>query len=178
MSVVYPLDFARTRMGADKGVGKDKQYKSMNDCLSQIYAKDGLSGLYQGFGMSLCGIVAYRAAYFGLYDVGKAVMYQPGQKHSPVKSLALAFTTDTFASMMSYPFDTVRRAMMMQAGKAEEDKQYKSAIDAARKIVAKEGAGGLYKGSLSNIARGLGGALVLVFYDQVKAKGASPVKAK
>jgi len=167
MSVVYPLDFARTRMAMDKGTGDERQYKSMGDCLRQLYQKEGPKGLYSGFGVSLAGIIAYRATYFGLYDVGKAVMYKPNIKPNPAKSFALAFATDTVAGCVAYPFDTVRRAMMMQAG--NEEKEYKNTIDCWKKTYQNRGIGGFFNGCGSNILRGMGGAMVLVLYDSVNA---------
>jgi len=168
MSVVYPLDFARTRMAMDKGTGEKRKYKSMGDCLTQLYQKEGPKGLYSGFGVSLAGIIAYRATYFGLYDVGKAIMYKPNVQPNPAKNFALAFATDTVAGCVAYPFDTVRRAMMMQAG--NEEKQYKNTLDAWKKIYQNRGVRGFFNGCGSNILRGMGGALVLVLYDSVNNK--------
>jgi len=72
LSIVYPLDFARTRLGTD--IGKEasqRQFTGMGDCLQKIVKIDGVSGLYQGFGVSVVGIFIYRAFYFGGYDSGK-----------------------------------------------------------------------------------------------------------
>lgn len=43
----------------------------MTDCLSKVYKSEGYFGLYQGFGISVMGIIAYRAFYFGCFDTGK-----------------------------------------------------------------------------------------------------------
>merc|ERR1711988_913995 len=71
LCVVYPLDFARTRLAADVGSGKTREFNGLIDCLKKIAAKDGIGGLYQGFGISVVGIIFYRASYFGLFDTGK-----------------------------------------------------------------------------------------------------------
>ena len=72
---VYPLDFARTRLAAD--IGKEtRQFNGLVDCLGKIYKSDGLFGLYQGFGISVVGIIAYRALYFGFYDAGKMILFK------------------------------------------------------------------------------------------------------
>ena len=68
---VYPLDFARTRLAADVGSGKKREFTGIINCLTKIASKDGPQGLYRGFGISVAGIIAYRAAYFGLFDTGK-----------------------------------------------------------------------------------------------------------
>lgn len=69
---VYPLDFARTRLAADVGKsGTEREFKGLGDCLVKITKSDGLRGLYQGFNVSVQGIIIYRAAYFGVYDTAK-----------------------------------------------------------------------------------------------------------
>jgi len=56
--------------------------------------------------------------------------------------------------------------MMMQSGSKEL--LYKNTLDCAVKIFKKEGFGGFFKGALSNVFRGTGGALVLAIYDEIK----------
>lgn len=69
---VYPLDFARTRLAADVGkAGAEREFNGLGDCLVKIFKSDGLRGLYQGFNVSVQGIIIYRAAYFGIYDTAK-----------------------------------------------------------------------------------------------------------
>jgi len=63
---VYPLDFARTRLGADIGKSAtERQFNGLFDCCKKIFLKDGIPGLYQGFTVSVLGIFTYRAFYFG-----------------------------------------------------------------------------------------------------------------
>lgn len=44
---VYPLDFARTRLAADIGTGKNREFKGLADCLVKIAKSDGPIGLYR-----------------------------------------------------------------------------------------------------------------------------------
>lgn len=73
LTVVYSLDFARTRLAADvkSGGGGERQFNGLIDCYKKIYAKDGFLGLYRGFGISVAGIFIYRALYFGIFDTTK-----------------------------------------------------------------------------------------------------------
>merc|ERR1719444_620272 len=92
LCIVYPLDYARTRLASDVGAGK-----------SAIIAGAGIS----------------------------------------------------------YPFDTVRRRLQMQAEKPKEEHLYQGTVDCLKKIAAEEGvAAGLYKGFIANALRSVGGALV------------------
>jgi len=161
---VYPLDFARTRLAADVGVGQGRQFTGIGQCISAIYAKDGLPGLYKGFGVSVGGIIVYRAAFFGGFDTAKSMLLKD-PKNPPISlSWLIAQSVTTAAGIISYPFDTVRRRMMMQSGRG--DVLYTSTLDCWKKIAINEGPRAFFKGALSNAIRGSGGAIVLVLYDQ------------
>lgn len=164
LAVVYPLDFARTRLAADVGSKGARQFTGLTNCVSTIYRKDGLRGLYGGFGVSVGGIIVYRAAFFGGFDTLKGLFIADPRNPPILLSWLLAQTVTTAAGFVSYPFDTVRRRIMMQAGRGEII--YTSTLDCWRKIWANEGPRAFFKGALSNVIRGSGGALVLVLYDQ------------
>jgi len=166
---VYPLDFARTRLAAD--VGKDKtnrQFTGLLHCISSIMKTDGVIGLYRGFVVSIQGIIVYRGAFFGLFDTAKAFIPTDYKGFKRVfASWAVAQTVTAIAGVISYPFDTVRRRMMMQSGrKAGQEKEYKNTLDCWIKISRKEGMGAFFRGALSNVLRGAGGAIVLVVYEE------------
>merc|ERR1711998_250445 len=163
---VYPLDFARTRLAADVGTGADgkREFNGLVDCLKKIAAKDGIGGLYQGFGISVVGIIFYRASYFGLFDTGKMLLL--GEKPNLLYVFMLGQVVTVSAGIISYPLDTVRRRLMMTSGAKE--KLYTGTMDCFSKIIANEGASAFFKGCLSNVIRGTGGALVLTFYDKIQ----------
>jgi len=165
---VYPLDFARTRLAADVGKGDNREFKGMADCIKSIAKKDGARGLYQGFMVSLYGIIVYRAAFFGGYDTAKAVFLGDSRNASVFQSWLVAQFVTTIAGVVSYPFDTVRRRMMMQAGRIESEKMYKNTLDCWVKIAKNEGYSAFFKGALTNAIRGSGGAIVLVMYDEIQ----------
>ncbi len=123
-----------------------------------------MKGLYGGFGVSVGGIIVYRAAFFGGFDTLKGVFIKDPKNPPIILSWVLAQTVTTAAGFISYPFDTVRRRMMMQAGRGEI--LYTSTFDCWKKIAVNEGRRAFFKGALSNVIRGSGGALVLVLYDQ------------
>lgn len=74
----------------------------------------------------------------------------------------------TVAGIISYPFDTVRRRMMMQSGRAKSEILYKNTLHCWATIYKSEGGSAFFKGAFSNVLRGTGGALVLVLYDEIK----------
>lgn len=169
LSVVYPLDFARTRLAADVGQGGDREFTGLIDCLKKCAAKDGVAGLYRGFGISVVGIIAYRASYFGMFDTGKVILFEDMKKANFLAVWGFAQCVTVGAGILSYPLDTVRRRLMMTAGKTGKDKLYDGTLDCFKKIYKDEGGRAFFKGCLSNVIRGTGGALVLVFYDKIQA---------
>jgi solute carrier family 25 (mitochondrial adenine nucleotide translocator), member 4/5/6/31 len=169
LCVVYPLDFARTRLAADVGSGGAREFSGLVDCLKKVAVSDGVTGLYRGFGISVVGIVAYRAAYFGCYDTGKAILFPDASKASVFAMWMFAQVVTVGAGVLSYPLDTVRRRLMMQSGRTGADIQYTGTMDCFKKILVQEGPLAFFKGSLSNVIRGTGGALVLVFDSKIKA---------
>jgi solute carrier family 25 (adenine nucleotide translocator) protein 4/5/6/31 len=166
---VYPLDFARTRLAADIGkAGAEREFSGLGNCLAKIYKSDGLLGLYRGFGVSVQGIIIYRACFFGIFDTAKGML--PDPKNTPlVISWMIAQSVTTVSGIISYPFDTVRRRMMMQSGRAKQDLLYKNTMHCWAKIYQTEGSKAFFKGAFSNVLRGTGGAFVLVLYDEIKA---------
>uniref|UniRef100_A0A8C1L427 ADP/ATP translocase n=1 Tax=Cyprinus carpio TaxID=7962 RepID=A0A8C1L427_CYPCA len=154
---VYPLDFART----------------LGNCLVKISKSDAIRGLYQGFNVSVQGIIIYRAAYFGIYDTAKGMLPDPKNTHIVV-SWMIAQTVTAVAGSASYPFDTVRRRMMMQSGRKGADIMYSGTIDCWKKSARDEGGKAFFKGAWSNVLRGMGGAFVLVLYDELKKDSQIP----
>jgi len=164
--VVYPLDFARTRLAVDVGKGENREFTGSFDCIWKTYKSAGIGkgGVYNGFAVSCVGIVLYRGAYFGLYDTISTV--DALKASGFFGKFALAYAVTVAAGLFSYPLDTIRRRMMMTSGKHAG--KYKSSIDCTKKILTQEGVPALYKGAGSNILRGLAGSLVLVGFDYTK----------
>jgi solute carrier family 25 (adenine nucleotide translocator) protein 4/5/6/31 len=165
---VYPLDFARTRLAADIGkAGTDqREFRGLGHCLTSIAKSDGIVGLYRGFSVSVQGIIIYRAAYFGGFDTAKSMLISDPKNANFFVAWMIAQVVTTGAGILSYPFDTVRRRMMMQSGR--KDVLYKNTLDCWGKIFKQEGGTAFFKGAFSNILRGTGGALVLALYDEIK----------
>lgn len=164
--IVYPLDFARTRLGVDIGKTQGaRQFKGVADCLTTTYKSDGIKGLYRGAGMAVFGIFIYRGLYFGVYDSGKAV-FMSGQDMLILK-IFFAQACVIFSETLAYPTDTVKRMLMLQSTRKEV--MYNGVVDCCRKVYKKDGLKGFWKGSLSNMMRSIGSSICLVLYDEIKA---------
>lgn len=166
-TLVYPLIYVRTVLGAD--IGAVKKYNGMLDCLVKTAKSNGFLSLYNGLGPSSVGIVVYRGAQFGLQDTIKA--FNPYQKDFTAIGLVSKFLVAQLAvsvsGVVAYPFDTMQRRLQIEASKPADEQIYKGMADCAKKILATEGPGGFFKGALANILRGTGAAIVLVMYDEI-----------
>merc|ERR1712235_85142 len=79
LTVVYSLDYARTRLANDsKGKDGKRQYNGLIDVYKKTIASDGIAGLYRGFAISCVGIFIYRGLYFGIYDTVKPIFIGEG----------------------------------------------------------------------------------------------------
>jgi solute carrier family 25 (adenine nucleotide translocator) protein 4/5/6/31 len=170
LCIVYPLDYARTRLASDVGKGK-RDFNGLADCLVKTArGPQGIRGLYNGFGVSVVGIIPYRGVYFGLYDSLREL--NPWRRDLGVfgilSKFAVAQSTAIAAGYASYPFDTVRRRLQMQSEKPKDKWIYKGTLHAFGKIAKDEGMTALFKGAGANALRTVGSALVLVIYDQMQ----------
>jgi solute carrier family 25 (mitochondrial adenine nucleotide translocator), member 4/5/6/31 len=170
LCIVYPLDYARTRLASDVGA-KQKSFNGLADCLIKTArGPGGILGLYNGFGVSVIGIIPYRGVYFGMYDSISGI--NPFRNEGGIVGLASKFAiaqvTAITAGYASYPFDTIRRRLQMQSEKPQSEWLYKGTVDCFNKILAQEGMSALFKGAGANALRTVGSALVLVLYGEIK----------
>jgi solute carrier family 25 (adenine nucleotide translocator) protein 4/5/6/31 len=170
LTIVYPLDYARTRLASDVGTGK-KTFNGLGDCIVKTAkGPKGVMGLYNGFGVSVAGIIAYRGVQFGTFDtiMGLNPYKDDLGLMGMVSTFASAQTAVLASATVTYPFDTVRRRLQMESEKAVEDRMYKGTFHCVGVISKKEGVTALYKGFAANALRTVGAALVLVLYDTSK----------
>jgi solute carrier family 25 (adenine nucleotide translocator) protein 4/5/6/31 len=168
-TICYPFDFARTRLASDLGKGKP-QFTGIMDCISSTVKSQGLTGLYTGWSVTVAGAFVYRAGQLGCFkQIQDMNPYAKDKGSLGVASSFLAVTAArTVVMPFNYPFDTVRRRMMLQSEKPPAERNYKGSFDCAGKVFAKEGFAGMYKGMIPELFRGVGGSLVIVAYDRIK----------
>mmetsp|Transcript_12595 Transcript_12595/g.18884 ORF Transcript_12595/g.18884 Transcript_12595/m.18884 type:complete len:307 (-) Transcript_12595:51-971(-) len=171
LAFVYPLDLARTRMTTDLGKGGNKTYSGLGDCLKKTFQEGGVKSLYKGFGISVMGIIPYRAVYFGGFDFLKMVFLKDDSSFWMKWGVSQGNTI--IAQYITYPIDTIRRYLMV-SGKVDKSgkkaREFKGTLDCARTVYKEQGFVGLYRGSLANTYRATGAALCMVFYDTIKTK--------
>jgi solute carrier family 25 (adenine nucleotide translocator) protein 4/5/6/31 len=171
LAIVYPLDYARTRLAGDVGKSKGKEgrdFTGLSDCITKTLKHGGVKALYNGFGVSVVGIIPYRGVYFGIFDTGLRMNPYGQEKsfRSAFSNYLIAQVAAILAGYASYPIDTVRRRMQMQSEKPKEAWYYKSTGDCFVKVLKEEGVPGFFKGAGANVLRTAGAAMVLVLYQE------------
>jgi solute carrier family 25 (adenine nucleotide translocator) protein 4/5/6/31 len=168
-TICYPFDFARTRLASDLGKGQAK-YKGIVDCIVSTVKAQGITGLYTGWSVTVAGAFVYRAGQLGCFKQIQDLNPYAKDKGTlgAVSSFVAVTAARTVVMPFNYPFDTVRRRMMLESEKPVEARVYKGSFDCARQVLAKEGTKGMYKGMIPELFRGVGGSLVIVAYDRIK----------
>lgn len=122
----YPLDLVRTRLTTE--LPGREHYKGISDALQKIVQAEGLGGLYSGIGPTLFVAVPNFAISYTVYGSLKEYVLDDDlfynlrkiDAESGEESLGLQLTllcgaaSGTLATLVTYPFDTVRRRMQIQ----------------------------------------------------------------
>ena len=175
----------RTRLAMDVGSAakNERMYPNgMRDVLKSIWRTDGFTGFYKGYTIALASVTLYRVVYLGGYDYLKSEIKIADDVNRNSKNSSGTSTEQTpviqrflaaqFVSMMAsiahYPLDSIRRRLMMEAGKTQQERMYHNSMHCFQKIASEEGYKGFYRGLGVNLVRSVGAALVLVSYDEFK----------
>eukprot|EP00927_Polykrikos_kofoidii_P038271 TRINITY_DN325_c0_g1_i2.p1 TRINITY_DN325_c0_g1~~TRINITY_DN325_c0_g1_i2.p1 ORF type:complete len:306 (+),score=38.90 TRINITY_DN325_c0_g1_i2:81-998(+) len=169
-TICYPFDFARTRLASDVGTGK-KTFNGIGDCIMKTVRNQGITGLYRGWSITVAGAFVYRAGQLGTF--AQIMSMNPYKDDKGITGMVAAFVAAQVARNavmpFNYPFDTVRRRVMLESEKPPSERVYKGSLDCAKQVLQKEGLKGMYKGMIPELARGVGGSMVIVAYDRIKA---------
>jgi solute carrier family 25 (adenine nucleotide translocator) protein 4/5/6/31 len=168
-TICYPFDYARTRLASDVKKGKG-QFNGIMDCIMTTVRQQGITGLYTGWSVTVAGAFVYRAGQLGCFKQIQDL--NPYKNDHGTLGACSAFVAVTMARTVvmpfNYPFDTVRRRMMLQSEKPMAERLYRGSFHCAAEVLKKEGVAGMYKGMIPELFRGVGGSLVIVAYDRIK----------
>jgi len=168
-TICYPFDFARTRLASDLGKGTG-QFKGITDCIFTTIRQQGVTGLYTGWTVTVMGAFVYRAGQLGCFKQIQDLNPWQADKGTlgALSSFGAVTAARTVVMPFNYPFDTVRRRMMLQSEKPVSQRLYKGSLDCFFQVLKNEGTRGMYKGMVPELFRGVGGSLVIVAYDRIK----------
>lgn len=143
-TAVYPIDFVKTRMQAQRTILK---YKNSLDCLSKVVRQEGVRGLYSGLGFQLIGVAPEKAIKLTVNDyMRKKLVDKRGNLHIFSEIIA-GCMAGTCQVIFTNPIEIVKIRLQVKS-------EYKSNLDiTARSIISKLGLRGLYKGVTACLMR-------------------------
>lgn len=136
-----PLDLVKTRRQVDS-----KLYTSNIQAWSKIYRAEGIRGVFTGWGPTAFGYSAQGAGKYGFYEFFKKKYSDLAGPENAVKYRTLLYLTasasaELLADVALCPFEAVKVRMQ-----GSIPSPFTSTLDGIRKVTAKEGVAGLYKG--------------------------------
>lgn len=150
--IIYPFQHARQRLANDiSGHGSIRKY------LVKAYKAEGISGIYKGsFAFFITGAI-FRAFYFGIFDTIKSI----DEDNWRIRFFA-GYVASCVGIFVVYPFDTMRRRILMTIGK---NYHYKGQWELSKIIMREEGLSGFFRGGSLVFIQSIGLSMLLSYYD-------------
>ena len=115
--VTCPLEVVKTRLQSSaSGFGSPGAATSVWRCLRQVWALEGLPGLFRGLGPNLVGVAPSRAIYFWAYSSCKASLNSGrllGAPDTPAVHVAAAATAGIISSISTNPIWVVKTRLQL-----------------------------------------------------------------
>jgi Mitochondrial carrier protein len=141
----------------------------MTRLIQETIQKEGIRGLYRGFGVHVGGSIPAGGLYYGSYEFFKKNTLQNEflQKHAFLAYLMGGVFAETISCIIFVPVDVIKERRQVQANM--NSYKYKGDIDAFRQILKTEGLRGLYRAYGATVGSfGPFSALYFMFYEHIK----------
>lgn len=175
----HPLDTAKAIMQSSDAT----TLRGPLDAIQKTYGREGLTGLYRGFGAVIIGGTPGTIVYLCSYDFFKRFLGDGDPiSSSSLRSFSVHFASgmlaESVACIVYVPVDVVKERLQVQAlssrvitttAATNECSPYKGSWDAFKTILRAEHLSGIYKGYGATLASfGPFSAFYFVFYEQFK----------
>ena len=155
----YPLDLVRTRLTTQMD-GHPAHYRGISDAFRKIISSEGYIGLYSGLGptlmvavpnFSISWVVYGSLKEYALedelfYNLRKVDTNTGEEKLGFVLTLLCGAASGTFSTLLTFPFDTVRRRMQIQGQHVIRPEDRLTGMQMIRSLLKKDGMKGFYRG--------------------------------
>uniref|UniRef100_A0A7R9U5J4 Uncharacterized protein n=1 Tax=Pinguiococcus pyrenoidosus TaxID=172671 RepID=A0A7R9U5J4_9STRA len=148
-----PMDVALVRMQADSMKEEQfrRNYKNVIDALVRVASEEGFGKLYAGLAPNILRGMAMNVGMMACYDQAKeTVMTFTGDKDPKRPSLSTKLASSAIAGFtaaaFSMPFDLMKSRLQDMKPNANGELPYTGLLDAAGKILTKEGPMAFYTG--------------------------------
>lgn len=150
--LIYPFEHARQRLANDiSGHGSLRKY------IVKAYKAEGIRGIYKGSLTFFITGAIFRSFYFGIFDTIKSI----DEDDWRIRLLA-GYIASCVGIFVVYPFDTMRRRILMTIAK---NYRYKGQWELSKIIIREEGFSGFFRGGSLVFIQSIGLSMLLSFYD-------------
>ncbi|XP_037293072.1 mitochondrial carrier protein Rim2 isoform X2 [Manduca sexta] len=151
---------------ARAGHARTASRMSLIQCIRHIVQTEGPRALFKGLGPNIVGVAPSRAIYFCTYSQAKAILNQHIPPDTPIVHLSAASAAGFVSCTMTNPIWFVKTRLQL-------DGQNVTALQCIKRIYAKSGIRGFYKGITASYM-GISETVVhFVLYEGVKARVAA-----
>lgn len=149
-AITNPLWLVKTRLQTQPILKNQKNTHSTIGTVRAIVREEGVRGLYKGLNASFLA-ASQAMVQFPIYEELKILMCNQDHtaKRKTCSYLAASAISASLACILTYPAEVVRARLQAQGSV----RVYDGVIHAFRKIVAQEGASGLYRGLLTSLIK-------------------------
>lgn len=146
--VTNPIWLVNTRMTVKDGETDTKKTRSATEVVLKILKEDGPLAFWQGTVAALILVINPMIQYSVFENLKKRL--------EKIKTLGnldifmLGAISKLAATSITYPYITIKSRMQLKKSE-DESERYNSLMDGFRKVVAREGVAGLYKGIHSKL---------------------------
>ena len=146
-ALTHPIDTVRTRVSV--------QGLPVKTIVDQLMRDEGPKAFLRGLGPNMVRVAPYGAINFYVYDYLKSWYRRrvgPGGSLGALPSMLFGAAAGAAAQTVVFPIEMIQRRLQAQ-GMAGSPVLYKNMVDAAVKIVRKEGLRALYAGLVPNYGK-------------------------
>ena len=175
-TVTHPLDTAKARLQAPAAPSSSALplLRGPLHALQQTFLREGIRGLYRGYGTVIVGGTPGTMLYLCSYDLCKQQLSTSGWLSPPDQSQSFGIhfisglVAETIACTVYVPVDVVKERLQVQERTGSYF--YKGTVDALVQISRNEGLRGIYKGYAATLGSfGPFSALYFVFYEEFQS---------
>lgn len=153
LSVVYPMDYLKTRMQ----LSKTGEFSGALDAFRKVAAKDGARSVYKGLGAAVTRQAINGSIRIGVYgNLQDAYTSRYGKSPGVAASLLIGCTSGAVGAVLSLPADVVMVRMQADlAMAADKRRNYSGLFGAFNQIVREERFLTLFRGGWPTIVRAM-----------------------
>ncbi|KAJ7487436.1 mitochondrial carrier domain-containing protein [Mycena galericulata] len=142
--VTAPVERAKVLLQVQGQGGSEHKYKGVFDVMKHLYREGGLKSIFRGSGATLARDGPGSAAYFAAYEVTKKALTPAGSSPSELNLSAIILAGGTAGVAMwslAIPPEVLKSRLQ-----SAPTGTYSGFMDCARKTIAQDGVGALWKG--------------------------------